>query len=735
MNAEKINESESNNLTSHPLEDMPTFEEHMRQIESFEEVNGESISDKIVERIFDKVGRDEKGGYFKDPDQLLHRFDDTLNQSPKEVIERFKRQIHDYQSSHNEKYAKRAEQLFRDTEQNVKKLASEHLVGDDTIKVFLTSDYLDQRYGISEYSTIQEDDSRKKAEVWHNKDLAANRFQFFTKELADSYAERDGDVMYQGNDPYSPDKTLRSDFIHINSQRPRSNKNMLRCYISPDMTKDPAAVIYAWKECINESPLRDELYFKFNTRLNPDKKAAERPDSIVIYKTEDINDDQFKELLQSFQAKCNELSPDLLPEDESRMPTATRKIANGISISAEPDYINDYLRFTDKKDGKHSWTTFVDKITSMSLTIAANRLGVVPDSINVPGLEDETKKVFREFMLLSKINPDTMLQVEFGDNLPAWANLENNSTPKEQQEATDTTETTNNNNPTEAEAVIEKRALASGDKSTAYEISRPDGTKSTSIESEYFDIAKQFIDNHDIQKYDKGLRSAMSDFAIDLATIDIAHGKNFDEGNDEMKKSLLEDFSTLRGKLDDPNSPPDEKQLIRDYFNSMDGKALRFLNNRYMREKNNNSGQDDKANKLKAMLSETKENLERVKNNFADSSSEFDSALLNMNELIDSKSYDLDELQDRLNALIRARDELIEYTGSFSSENKKYESDIFASRSLFSEEEFKSEQIAIDDNDESIKKSSNKIAMADDRISKIKTYISNIEDSLRAFGR
>lgn len=247
--------------------------------------------------------------------------------------------------------------------------------------------------------------------------------------VADSLSKNVGDVAYQSDDPdsnttYDPSRPIvAGQFIHVNSKKPRE-KGGLRCYITPDKTADPSAVLYAWNESFQNSPLKDSLYFKFATSMKNYKDGqAQRPDDIVIYKTDNIDDEQFKILLQDFQKRCNEMSPDLLPSDDKKMPATTQKIANGISIAGEPGYVNDYLRYTDHKEGKHSWTTYLDRMAILSTSIAANRLGVRPDSADVPGLQDETKKVFREFMLLSKINPDTMLPEEYGDKRPSWANL------------------------------------------------------------------------------------------------------------------------------------------------------------------------------------------------------------------------------------------------------------------------------------------------------------------------
>ena len=256
------------------------------------------------------------------------------------------------------------------------------------------------------------------------------RYRMQAKMMADGFSESGGDVAYQKeisdmDSTYDPNGPFYAgQFIHVNSNKPRE-RGGLRCYITPDKTTDPGAVLYAWKESFQQSPLKDSLYFKFATSMNDHRNGGrQRPDDIVIYKTDNIDDGQFKELLQDFQKRCDEMSPDLLPSDDKKMPATTRKIANGISIAGEPGYVNDYLRYTDHKEGKHSWTTFVDKMALLSLSVASNRLGVKPESLNVPGLEEETKKVFREFMLLSKINPDTMLPVEYGDSGPSWTNLE-----------------------------------------------------------------------------------------------------------------------------------------------------------------------------------------------------------------------------------------------------------------------------------------------------------------------
>jgi len=274
------------------------------------------------------------------------------------------------------------------------------------------------------------------SEIWGDAQVLSREYRNQVKQLADSYTRRSDDIYWQSgvmpgkateNKRYNPDEPFRTtpDFLHVNSQQPRKGFG-LRCYISPDVVKNPAVVISAWGESIRNSSLRDRLYFKLYNSIQSSNDEADRADHIIIYKDISIDDVEFKDLLLDFQRRCNEVSPKILQNDETRMVVTARKIADGISIAGDPSYVNDYLMCTGRE--RHSWTTFIDKMILLSISVAANRLGLEePRSIDESGLEQETKKVFREFMLLSKINPDTMLPVEYGDELPSWAKLVNST--------------------------------------------------------------------------------------------------------------------------------------------------------------------------------------------------------------------------------------------------------------------------------------------------------------------
>lgn len=766
--AERVGSTGENAQTGaekHPLEDMPSFEDHMRQMES-SELDSPSLeqlneSDKTIDNLFDRLGRGAGEGYFEDPDELLALTQDAISQTPQQAINNFKSQVDGYKARSTENYQIRAATFYEQTKDNVQRLAREHQVGNDTIKVFLNPDFISsvgRGRSMSEYNAIQSDYSRREGYSWMTGLQTSERYMMRTKMVADSLSENVGDVAYQSDDPdsdttYDPSKPIvAGQFIHVNSKKPRE-KGGLRCYITPDKTTDPSAVLYAWNESFQNSPLKDSLYFKFATSMKNYKDGqVQRPDDIVIYKTDIIDDEQFKALLQDFQKRCNEMSPDILPSDGKKMPATTQKIANGISIAGEPGYVNDYLRYTDHKEGKHSWTTFVDKMAILSTSIAANRLGVRPDSADVPGLQDETKKVFREFMLLSKINPDTMLPEEYGDKRPSWANLDDvaNSdvsemTENKEEKAVVAEEAVENKTieqaaETTTEDIVNKKQVASGDVSSIYSVEKADGKTSTVVESQYFDMAEKFTKAHDELKNDFDLKLAMSGMSTDLALIDATHGRNFTNGDEKTRASLLEDYSTLRARLDNPDTPPEEKQLITDYFDTMSGNALSFLESRYdpnLAKKDQAEKQEDGETKEKfnRALTETKEELKKIKRSFSKDLGLFDSALVHINELVDNRSTDLDELNSSLTKLLQAQESLAQSAGKFNEANANYLTDIVQGEEQLGEESYRQEFSNVENNNEQIQSASKKVRNVEDRISEIKLYISKVEDLMDTMRR
>lgn len=213
------------------------------------------------------------------------------------------------------------------------------------------------------------------------------------------------------NSPYD-------DFLHFNSDKFK-DEDTIRCYISFNATAAPDEGIKVWQKALEESGLKDILYFKVCTKIN-DKP---RRDNIVIYKNKSIPDDKFKDLLERFTNECSTHKNEkgsILASDNQMLPY-TKKIAQGISIAAEPSSMNLYLKVANKNnEGQHSYGTFIDRMLQLSIVVAHKRL--LSEKGNY---KTETKKAFKEFMLLAKINPDTMMPAKYGNKLPSWAYLYN----------------------------------------------------------------------------------------------------------------------------------------------------------------------------------------------------------------------------------------------------------------------------------------------------------------------
>ncbi|MDO5451530.1 MAG: hypothetical protein Q4F56_00360, partial [Candidatus Saccharibacteria bacterium] len=258
--AERVGDSSEINTEQqkHPLEQIPSLEEHMQQFESSEsssnpeQLNG---SDKTIDRLFDRIGRGAGEGYFKYPDKLLSLTQDALSMTPQQSISNFKAQVEAYKARSTDSYKIRASTFYEQTRDNVQRLARENLVGNDTIKVFLNPDYISEMGRgrmFTEYNAIQSDFSRREEDSWLTGSQTYQRYQIQAKMMADSFAENGGDVAYQKevdeqDATYSPDGPFYpGQFIHVNSNKPRE-KGGLRCYISTDKTTDPGAVLYAWK--------------------------------------------------------------------------------------------------------------------------------------------------------------------------------------------------------------------------------------------------------------------------------------------------------------------------------------------------------------------------------------------------------------------------------------------------------------------------------------------------------
>ena len=323
----------------------------------------------------------------------------------------------------------------------------------------------------------------------------------------------------------------------------------------------------------------------------------------------------------------------------------------------------------------------------------------------------------------------------------SWHEMGENMVPKQPEQAQpqlnpekdEQIESATENIDVTAERDSGRTKIASGDVSSIYSIEKTDGKTSTVVESQYFDMAEKFTSAHDELKNDFDLRLAMSGMSTDLALIDATHGRNFTNGSEKTRTSLLEDYSTLRARLDNPDTSPEEKQLISDYFDTMSGNALFFLESQYnpdlaKKDATEEQKSDKAKEKINRILADTKEEVEEIKKAFSEDSSQFDSALAHINELVDGRSTDLDELQSSLTKLLQAQESLAQSTGRFNKINGDYLTDIVQNEERLGEDSYRQEFSNVEYNNEQVQGASRKVQNVDDRIAQIKTYIHRVED-------
>lgn len=403
-------------------------ESHAENGEAEKEIN---YSDKIVDRVIDFVSNDIiDETIFSRPSRFLDVVHEQVTIPKQEAINAVKKQFQDYQNHPQAKpeYILRSMKAYSELSERVQSLTRGGEVGEDVVKIWLKPGMIDES-GIKRkfYDEMTQADyqSEMSATEWMSR---RDKYKLFVVNLAKKFDNSALSTQETfGNEPLEDPEELfyrqGETFLHFNADKDRGDGTDLRVYVSANMLRDPSAAIYAWGESLDESGLKDSLYFKIPTRIvNDNKHDKQRMDNIVVYKNDSIPDDKFKNLLQIFENKCKAMSPDVLADSQHTLP-ATIEIAQGITVAPEPSYINEYLRCVGDKDNRHSYNTFIDRMLSLSIGVANERMGGNITSITETGVKDEVKKAFREFMKLAKINPDTMLPDKYGDDLPDWAKL------------------------------------------------------------------------------------------------------------------------------------------------------------------------------------------------------------------------------------------------------------------------------------------------------------------------
>ena len=281
--------------------------------------------------------------------------------------------------------------------------------------------------------------------------------------------------------------------------------------------------------------------------------------------------------------------------------------------------------------------------------------------------------------------------------------------------------------------------LTAGEKSALKKIIHPDGKESTRLESEYFDISNSFNKNNNVWGKNPDLQIAMANISTDLALVDATNGDNIENYDEKKKIEYLEDYSKLQSMLEDPKVSSEEKQLINDYFDAMDGTALKIMSQEY--EKIQQKEQDEKneiKNKAESIIIDVEDNLEASKWLFNEYSGEYDKSLAKVHELLNEKSIDansIDDLQDAFNKLKTLHDEMFQWIAIYEADNKEYIEVLYANKDTLPEDEYNKKMGSTYDNERELSAAKRKVINVDEEIPKIKAHISRMEDILDQINR
>ena len=145
----------------------------------------------------------------------------------------------------------------------------------------------------------------------------------------------------------------------------------------------------------------------------------------------------------------------------------------------------------------------------------------------------------------------------------------------------------------------------------------------------------------------------------------------------------------------------------------MSGNALSFLESRYnpdlaKKDATEEQKSDEAKEKINRVLADAKEEVEKIKKAFSEDSSQFDSALADINVLVDGRSTDLDELQSSLTKLLQAQESLAQSTKRFNKVNGDYLTNIVQNEEQLGEDSYRQEFSNVEDNNEQVQGASKK---------------------------
>ena len=234
----------------------------------------------LFDRVIDSIGGTAEfdRNYLEHRDVLINRIDNIEQKSWQDTATEYTSAFRTYASDPNrrEDYRQKAKDFYRASKADLVQLHKTGTVGD---VLSVTNEY--NNIQCSDYMTVD-----KEHNLYEYPELLA-RYRTSLLKLYDRFGEGSE---FQGESPeYTKHRIEQSGtnmdggtFLHFNQDKPRGNGIDLRCYISPDLTRDPSQALDAFGDALEASGLGNLLYFKIATlssseRSEPDSYSSGYP--------------------------------------------------------------------------------------------------------------------------------------------------------------------------------------------------------------------------------------------------------------------------------------------------------------------------------------------------------------------------------------------------------------------------------------------------------------------------
>ncbi|MBA3679003.1 hypothetical protein H0W80_02315 [Candidatus Saccharibacteria bacterium] len=335
----------------------------------------------------------------------------NILQSKTKIVDMVKKSIPNWRSTHSEGHRSTPEPLFTHAKQEladmvhrVEDLQQNGLVRPETTDVFVG--YLADGMANSGFS------------VYYTTMYGSNT------EAKEQLSKPEGEVKYRQETEkqkvFVRDKLIAqarnpnlNGFVYFN-QPTQAELNSIkdRIYIALDPLGEPTEGLKAWWQAIEVAGLQDELCFK----LFP---GSTKLDTIVVYVSENINQEKLSLALETFQRIC---PPSALA------PNATDTgvdLGRGMSYGAEIQELVGIHQLLNSGE-KISFGQLLAGLTPLAMQLGYKKCfnasqQTTEKRISLKDVASEAKQYLRELLICVDINPDTMVLNSRGGELPDWA--------------------------------------------------------------------------------------------------------------------------------------------------------------------------------------------------------------------------------------------------------------------------------------------------------------------------